>query len=248
MTPGDMPDFEPSLQLAADSFRTLPAVTLKHMIVISDGDPTPPRPGGAVASLQQQKVQVSTVAVGTHGPAGSAPLRNLAQATGGQYYAVRSPSELPRIFQREARRVAKPLIVERRLQTATTILARDPASHHGTPPDRRVRHDDRQREPVGRGADHHAVPGRSTPRVAVSGLDGGVGPGRCLDDATPANAGPATGLTGPITIGSSGNWFDGVSARCLTATKSLPRPRWKTITSTSSSTSWRKRTLASWPT
>jgi len=54
------------------------------------------------------------VAVGAHGPANSKVLADLAAATGGKYYQVNNPRVLPRIFQREARRVARPLIYENR--------------------------------------------------------------------------------------------------------------------------------------
>ena len=37
-----------------------------------------------------------TVAVGTHGPAGSTPLQNIATPTGGKYYVVTNPKALPR--------------------------------------------------------------------------------------------------------------------------------------------------------
>ncbi|MCH8924182.1 MAG: hypothetical protein IIA67_13665, partial [Planctomycetes bacterium] len=49
-------------------------------------------------------------AVGTHGPPGSTPLRKIAAQTGGKYYVVKDPRALPRYYQREARRVAQPLM------------------------------------------------------------------------------------------------------------------------------------------
>jgi uncharacterized membrane protein len=120
MTPGDMPEFEPSLKMALGAFNALRSAAVKHMIVISDGDPSPPRN----TTLQQMKkagIKVTTVAVGAHGPAGSSLLQRVANATQGKYYVVRSPSALPRIYQREARRVARPLIVERDIQPRRTL-------------------------------------------------------------------------------------------------------------------------------
>ncbi len=111
MTPGDMPDFDPTLIMARQSFAKLNDVAVKHMVVISDGDPTSPS-SSVIQSLVTGKITVSTVAVGTHGPAGSAELKKLATRTGGKYYEVRNPKALPRIFQREARRVASPLIYD----------------------------------------------------------------------------------------------------------------------------------------
>lgn len=115
MVPGDMPDFEPSLKMTASAFATLSNVAVRHMICISDGDPNPPN-SATLAKLKKLGVKVTTVAVGAHGPAGHATLQRIANATGGKYYIVKSPRALPRIYQQEARRVARPLIVERDLQ------------------------------------------------------------------------------------------------------------------------------------
>jgi hypothetical protein len=84
------------------------------MIIISDGDPSPPDfgPGGSVQTLKDLGVQISTVAVGAHGPPGSTPLQRIATLTGGTYYVVTNAKALPRIYQREARRVAQPLVHE----------------------------------------------------------------------------------------------------------------------------------------
>ncbi len=111
MVPGDMPYFDPAMVLAQQGFASLADAAVKHMIVISDGDPSPPS-AASVRAMKNLNVTVSTVAVGTHGPAGSSVLSDLAKQTGGKYYAVRSANALPKIFQREARRVAQPLIYE----------------------------------------------------------------------------------------------------------------------------------------
>ncbi len=108
MTPGDMPDFEPSLKMALAEFAKNKA-SVKHMIIISDGDPTPPS-RATISQFKQLGVKVSTVAVGAHGRVGHQTLQNIANATEGNYYVVTNPKALPRIYQREARRVAKPLI------------------------------------------------------------------------------------------------------------------------------------------
>lgn len=112
MTPGDMPDFDPSLRMAVASFAQLDAAAIKHMIVISDGDPSAP----SQTTLQAFKdlgVKVSTVAVGTHGPAGSTLLSRISKFTGGKYYRVVNPKALPRIFQKETMRIARPLVKEK---------------------------------------------------------------------------------------------------------------------------------------
>jgi uncharacterized membrane protein/Mg-chelatase subunit ChlD len=111
MTPGDMPDFDPSLRLAAASFRNCTDAAIKHMIVISDGDPSPASQG-VLQEFVDQQIKITTVAVGTHGPAGHQELQRIARFTQGKYYVVNNPQALPRIFQREARRVARPLVKE----------------------------------------------------------------------------------------------------------------------------------------
>ena len=110
MQPGDMPQFEPAMKKALASFSRVNA-SVKHMIIISDGDPSPPG-FTTTANYKKGNIQVSTVAVGTHGPAGSKVLQDLASATGGRYYVVKNPKALPKIYQSEVRRVARPLIFE----------------------------------------------------------------------------------------------------------------------------------------
>ena len=102
-----MPDFDSALKLAMSGLKTVPA-SLKHMIVISDGDPTPAS-SGILGQYTSAKIKISTVAVGSHGPAGSNELKRIANKTGGNYYVVQNASALPKIFMREARRVARPL-------------------------------------------------------------------------------------------------------------------------------------------
>jgi uncharacterized membrane protein len=110
MAPGDMPAFEPLMQMAYKEFVPNPA-SVKHMIIISDGDPSPPT-NTLVANYKKSGIKVSTVAVGAHGPAESSLLQGIATTTGGKFYKVNNPKALPRIFQIEARRVARPLVKE----------------------------------------------------------------------------------------------------------------------------------------
>ena len=111
MVPGDMPDFDPGLRMAEQALTALPDAAVKHMIVISDGDPTPPT-NPVVRVLANSKITVSTVEVACHPGAQWTTMRDLAGATGGKHYKVQNASALPKIFQREARRVAQPLIYE----------------------------------------------------------------------------------------------------------------------------------------
>ncbi len=114
MTPGDMPEFDPSMRKAAAAFAKLTDAAIKHMIIISDGDPTPPK-GGTLKLLtdQQPPVVVTTVAVGSHGILGTSTMQDIAKQTGGKYYKVQNAAALPRIYQREVRRLARPLVYQR---------------------------------------------------------------------------------------------------------------------------------------
>lgn len=108
MTPGDMPQFEPAMRIALSAFNQNNA-SVKHMIMISDGDPAPPG-SKILGDFAKAGIQISTVAIGTHGPPGSTPLQNIANRTGGKYYVVNNPQALPKIYQREVRKIARPLI------------------------------------------------------------------------------------------------------------------------------------------
>ena len=111
MTPGDMPNFDPSMRLAAGGFAQVTDAAVRHMIIISDGDPNAAS-RASLKALRDLNVKVTTVAVGTHGPAGHTELQRIASVTGGKYYVVKNPKALPRIYNREARRVARPLVKE----------------------------------------------------------------------------------------------------------------------------------------
>ncbi len=110
MSMGDMPDFQPGMQMALASLNAVDA-SIKHMIMISDGDPAAPS-AGIINQFVKAQIKISTVAVGTHGPAGHQTLQDIANKTGGNYYVASNASALPKIFQREAMRVARPLVRE----------------------------------------------------------------------------------------------------------------------------------------
>ncbi|MBX6313405.1 MAG: VWA domain-containing protein [Isosphaeraceae bacterium] len=114
MTPGDMPDFDPSLQMALNGLKQKTDAMTKHIIVISDGDPTPPTPN-IIRQLVAAKVTVTCVLVAAHGGdvIGRSAMQNLATKTKGRFYDVQNPKALPRIYQKEARLISRPLIFER---------------------------------------------------------------------------------------------------------------------------------------
>ena len=113
MTPGDMPDFDPSLQKAHRDLMKLKDAMSRHIVVISDGDPTPPSPS-VINMLARDKVTVTSVLTAAHGsdPGAASTMRNLATRTKGRFYNVTNPKALPRIYQKEARTISRPLIFE----------------------------------------------------------------------------------------------------------------------------------------
>ena len=111
MAIGDMPDFDPSMKKAVAGLARCTDAANKHMIIASDGDPAAPS-GSTITALKNGGITVTTVAVGSHGPAGSPTLQNIATQCGGKYYVVNNANALPKIFQREARRIARPLVFE----------------------------------------------------------------------------------------------------------------------------------------
>ncbi|QEG42035.1 von Willebrand factor type A domain protein [Roseimaritima ulvae] len=110
MAPGDMPAFDNSMRMAATGLARTNA-SMKHCIIISDGDPSPPTPA-TIKAFKDNKITISTVTVAGHGSVESKRMRDIANQTGGKYYEVKNAKALPKIFQREARRVARPLVHE----------------------------------------------------------------------------------------------------------------------------------------
>ncbi len=113
MTPGDMPDFDPSLVMAMKGLNNVRDAMTKHIVVISDGDPTPST-SSVISQLVQSKITVTAVLTAAHGNDANAisVMRNLAMRTKGRFYNVTNPRALPRIYQKEARTISRPLIFE----------------------------------------------------------------------------------------------------------------------------------------
>ncbi len=113
MTPGDMPDFDPSLQMALNGLRNIKDAMNKHIVIISDGDPTPPTQS-VLAQLKANKITVTSVLTAAHGndPGAMSVMRDIALKTNGRFYNVTNPKALPRIYQKEARVISRPLIFE----------------------------------------------------------------------------------------------------------------------------------------
>jgi uncharacterized membrane protein len=122
MTPGDMPDFDPSLQMAMNGLMAVRDAMTRHIVIISDGDPTPPS-SGVISQLAAKGITVTTVLTAAHGndPGAMSVMRNLATKTKGRFYNVTNPKALPRIYQKEARTISRPLIFEQETPWAPRI-------------------------------------------------------------------------------------------------------------------------------
>ncbi len=111
MTPGDMPDVDPSLVMGIKALQSKRDAMTKHFIVISDGDPTPPT-AGVIRQLVASKITVTSILVAAHGGDTLGPgwMQDIATKTKGRFYNVTNPKALPRIYQKEARLISRPLI------------------------------------------------------------------------------------------------------------------------------------------
>ena len=111
MVVGDMPDFGSSMQLGLDGLNGVRAGQ-KHMIIISDGDPSPPSKQ-LVQSFVDSKITVTTVMVAGHGSViDRNNMKYVSDTTGGTFYNVTNPKNLPQIFIKEAQLVSRSLIQE----------------------------------------------------------------------------------------------------------------------------------------
>lgn len=108
---GDMPDFGSSMTLSRQGLNGVNAGQ-KHVIIISDGDATPPSKQ-LLDSYLADGITVTTVMVGGHGTANDRKnMQGVAEYTGGTFYNVTNPKMLPKIFIKEATLVTRTLIVE----------------------------------------------------------------------------------------------------------------------------------------
>jgi uncharacterized membrane protein len=130
MDPQDMPDFDPFLTAAADTLAD-PAhnLSVKHCIVISDGDPQYGAAGqAATAKMAANAITCTTVGVATHGMAESGRMKAIAEATKdgrgnpGAYYEPKNPNELPSIYIKESRRISQSFIYDKPFRPKHLIM------------------------------------------------------------------------------------------------------------------------------
>jgi len=112
----DMQAFGPSMSMGLAALEASDA-SMKHMIIISDGDPSAPTPR-LLARFQKAAISVSTVAVFPHGNQVTT-MKHVAAVTGGRFYFPQNASLLPRIFIKEAKTLRRNLIQNKTFTPAT---------------------------------------------------------------------------------------------------------------------------------
>ncbi|NOZ24299.1 MAG: VWA domain-containing protein [Planctomycetes bacterium] len=117
--PGDMPSFATTMTMARDGLNSIKAA-LKHIVIISDGDPQPPSQA-LMQSIVKGKITVSTVVISPHTPRDKGVMAAVAKQGKGRYYDVASPSRLPEIFIKEARVIQRTLIFEETFTPRLTV-------------------------------------------------------------------------------------------------------------------------------
>lgn len=113
LTFGDMPDFTPSLELAFEGLSKAEAGQ-RHVIMISDGDPSSPSTA-LLDKFIQNKITVSTVGVFPHSGGDTSRMQWISKYTGGRHYEVLTQgalATLPQIFIKEAQTIRRSLIWE----------------------------------------------------------------------------------------------------------------------------------------
>ncbi len=110
MQMGDMPSLHNHLQAAYDKLKECDA-SQKHVIVISDGDPTAPTQE-LLTKCRDAGITCTGVAIFPHSAMDIQSLVRVAQSTGGRFYDVKDPQQLPQIFIKEAQVVRRALIIE----------------------------------------------------------------------------------------------------------------------------------------
>lgn len=114
-SPGDMMSLHNSFGLIETAFNASDAA-VKHIVVVSDGDPTMPAPE-LLDRLVAGHVTVSCICIEPHGPLGSRPMQTLATQGGGRFYELK-PSlgeleDLPRLMLKEAATLRRASIIEK---------------------------------------------------------------------------------------------------------------------------------------
>ncbi|MCC6574901.1 MAG: VWA domain-containing protein [Planctomycetes bacterium] len=111
---GDMPSFHDCFVKAWGALKPNDAA-VKHVVVISDGDPQVPAQS-LLDDMVAGQVTVSTVCINPHGPSGDVAMKRLAQDGAGRFYSVQMGDDLnrlPALILKEAATLRRAAVVEK---------------------------------------------------------------------------------------------------------------------------------------
>ncbi|HEY4889656.1 MAG TPA: VWA domain-containing protein, partial [Candidatus Dormibacteraeota bacterium] len=118
---GDPQSYEPDLN-AADQQLVKSTASLKHIIMLGDGDPPFAARQSVVEAIHGHGITVSTVAVGSD-PGGAAVMQAIAGWGHGRFYQSSSIQDVPQIFLKETNEALKPWVVEGPITPQLSSLA-----------------------------------------------------------------------------------------------------------------------------
>lgn len=109
LAPGGGTNMQPGVEAGYSALLKSDA-SLKHLLVLTDGQTEGQGYEQLAADMRRRGITTSSVAIGSD--AAQALLQAIATNGGGSYYQVQDPRAIPRIFMKEARRVARPVVFE----------------------------------------------------------------------------------------------------------------------------------------
>ena len=112
MDMGDLPDLDAVMRPGVEALLARKDVGPKHMIVVSDFDPAPPRQD-LIDAMQKHGITCSTVAIGYGGHfIDESKAKWIADSTKGRFYRTNDYNKLPQIFIKESREIRRSLVQE----------------------------------------------------------------------------------------------------------------------------------------
>jgi Mg-chelatase subunit ChlD/uncharacterized membrane protein len=114
MMPSDTGDVTPALQMAQTALKAPEkGFGAKHVIFVTDGDPQLTDPN-LPKKMKADGITVTTIMLVGHGqPMDKDRLKRIAQDTGGRFYDVQNPKDLPGIYIKESRLVSQSFVYEK---------------------------------------------------------------------------------------------------------------------------------------
>lgn len=119
LTAGGGTAIYPAIKMAYDWLQTARA-KVKHVIVLSDGYSSRDGLFETVEEMRERGITVSTVGIG--GSVDTSLLQGIKDRGGGRYYHTNDPNNIPKLFVKETREVARPSIQE---GAYTAVLAKN---------------------------------------------------------------------------------------------------------------------------